>query len=393
MLGKTSEMVPLKGALLWAVSTLLWLTSVCGAVAHEVRPSIADVEVSAETVRMDIRIVLEPLIAGIDLAGLEDTDDSPLSGLYDRLREEAPADLEAALRAAWPNVASGFKVITDGATIPVDLVSVAVPDVGDVDLPRDSQIVVEATLPEGAAPVQVGWAATLGPFVVRQVGGGEDAYTAILNNGTLSAPLPRDGVATESAVTVFVRFVISGIEHIVPKGIDHILFVLGLFFYALRAGPLLWQVTAFTLAHTVTLALASLGLVTVSPSVVEPLIALSIAYVAAENIWANRPGHSVSASVNWARIAVVFGFGLLHGLGFAFVLGDVGLDAGRFVVGLIGFNIGVEVGQLSVIAVAFVLLGLPFGKRSWYPTAIAIPASLCIGAVGLYWTYERVFLG
>ena len=148
--------------------------------------------------------------------------------------------------------------------------------------------------------------------------------------------------------------------------------------------PLLWQVTAFTLAHTVTLALATLQIVTIPASIVEPLIAASIVYVAVENIFDGKVG--------WVRVAVVFCFGLLHGLGFASVLSDVGLQEGRFVVSLIGFNIGVELGQLSVIAAAFLAVGLPFGTSLWYRRAIAVPASCVIAAVGAWWTFERVFL-
>ncbi|QUS37113.1 HupE/UreJ family protein [Falsirhodobacter algicola] len=95
-------------------------------------------------------------------------------------------------------------------------------------------------------------------------------------------------------------------------------------------------------------------------------------------------------TVTYARVGVVFGFGLLHRLGFASVLSDVGLHAGQFVTGLIGFNLGVELGQLCVIALAFLVLGLPFGRKPWYRARIAVPASCAIAAMGLYWTIERV---
>lgn len=352
--------------------------------AHEVRPAISDVTVGPATVDMVIRLPLEPLVAGMNLAGLEDTNDAPQVAEHDALRALDPAALDAAFRAAWPGIAARIDIISDGVRAEAQLVSVTVPEVGDVDLPRDSELRLSVDLPPGAAPVQIGWAADFGSIVVRQMGGNADAYTAILQGGTLSAPLPREGVASEGAGTVFLRYVVSGFEHIIPKGLDHILFVLGLYFYALRVRPLLAQVTAFTLAHTVTLALASLGIVAVPASIVEPLIAASIVYVAVENIF--------GASSGWRRVAVVFAFGLLHGLGFASVLGDVGLSGDRFVVGLIGFNIGVELGQLAVIAVAFVLLGLPFGRRVWYRAAIVIPASCAIALVGAWWTFERIFL-
>ena len=105
--------------------------------------------------------------------------------------------------------------------------------------------------------------------------------------------------------------------------------------------------------------------------------------MAVENIF-----HS---SLNRWRPLVIFGFGLLHGLGFASVLGEFGLPAGQFVPALIGFNVGVELGQLAVIAIAFVLVGWAM-QRDWYRSRIAVPASCVIAAVGAYWFIERVFL-
>ncbi len=352
--------------------------------AHEVRPAIADVGVTATRVDLTIRLPLEPMIAGMNLAALENTDLAPEAARHDALRQEDPAALEASLRAAFPEIAPRITLLAGQTRVEPRIIGVTIPEVGDVSLPRDAELRLTADLPPDGSPVQIGWDSGFGSIVVRQVGGGDTAYTAILQGGTLSEPLPRDAFVVEAAGTVFVRYVISGFEHIIPKGLDHILFVLGLFFFSLRAGPLLSQITAFTLAHTVTLALASLNIVSVPASIVEPLIAASIVYVAVENI--------LGSKVGWTRIAVVFGFGLLHGLGFASVLGDVGLQDSRFVVGLIGFNIGVELGQLSVIAIAFLAVGLPFGSKPWYRRAIAIPASVAIAAVGSWWTFERVFL-
>lgn len=364
---------------------VLLAMSMTMAYAHEVRPAVADIAVGADVVDLTIRFPVEPMIAGMSLQGLEDTNDSPLAGRYDVLRGDNPAALEAALRAAWPAISKGMTMQAGDARVPLQIVSVQVPEVGDVSLPRDTILTLQAALPADGTDVRFGWDAAYGSVIVRQVGGGEDAYSAILQGGDLSEALPREGVVTEGARPVFGRFIVSGFEHIVPKGLDHILFVLGLFFFALRTGPLLAQVTAFTLAHTVTLALASLQIITLPASVVEPLIAASIVYVAVENVIGGRMG--------WGRIAVVFCFGLLHGLGFASVLDEVGLQEGRFFVGLIGFNIGVELGQLAVISVAFLLLGWPFGGKPWYRARVAVPASLAIAAIGAWWTVERVFLG
>lgn len=177
------------------------------------------------------------------------------------------------------------------------------------------------------------------------------------------------------------RYLELGFRHIVPDGLDHVLFVLGLFLLSARLRPLLWQVTAFTLAHTVTLALSTFGVVSLPPSIVEPAIALSIAYVAVENVVVRR-------LTPW-RPAVVFAFGLLHGLGFAGVLAELGLPAGERATALLAFNAGVELGQLAVIAAAFLAVGW-LRDRPWYRSRIVVPASLAIAAVGLFWAIERL---
>ena len=174
-----------------------------------------------------------------------------------------------------------------------------------------------------------------------------------------------------------------GFTHIVPRGTDHILFVLGIFLLSLEKRSILLQVTAFTIAHTITLALTIYGVVSLSPRIVEPLIALSIVCVAVENLFVRR--------FHLWRLALVFGFGLLHGMGFAGVLRELGLPRSQFIPALVSFNLGVEAGQLTVIAAAFLLVGVWFGKKSWYRARVTRPASLCIAAIGLYWTLQRVF--
>jgi hypothetical protein len=180
---------------------------------------------------------------------------------------------------------------------------------------------------------------------------------------------------------VFGRYLVLGIEHIVPKGLDHILFVLGLFLLSTRWRPLLWQVSLFTLAHTLTLGLAAAGYVSAPAHIIEPLIAFSIAWVAIENLLHDR--------LNAFRLLVVFAFGLLHGLGFASVLGDLGLPTGQFMISLVGFNLGVELGQLGVILGAFVLVFWARGKPFYRPWIVR-PASVVIAGIGLYWGIERL---
>lgn len=379
-----SNLVLARVAFAALLSMVAIFTFLSAAIAHEIRPAIADVTLNPDRIEMQITLNAETLVAGIDLEGLEDTNDAPEAELYDSLRALPDAEFATRVEAAWADLREGVIVDADGARVLLDLNSVTVEPQSNLELPRDTIVQLSGDLPDNGADLTVGWIAAYGPIILRQMGGGEDAYAGFLDKGALSDPLPRVGVATESGFAVFVRYIGVGFDHIIPKGLDHILFVLGLFFLSLQMRPLVTQITVFTVAHTITLALASLGYVTVNPAVVEPLIAASIVYVAVENIFTNR--------ITWWRPIVIFGFGLLHGLGFASVLGEFGLAPGRFVAGLIGFNIGVEVGQLAVIGLAFLAVGYWFGKKPWYRARVSIPASIVIACIGAYWAFERVFL-
>lgn len=357
--------------------------------AHQIQPVVADVKVGADKLEITMFVELEILAAGLDISTITNIRQSPLVDTYDTLRALPPAELEAAFRRAWPQVAPMFVARAGDTPLALRITGISVPPVGDVTQLRESVLSLEADLPDDGSPVVFGWDEMLGPLVVRQMPAdgsepAEDAYTAYLTDGALTDPMERDSVASVSALGFFAEYIYLGFIHIVPRGLDHILFVLGLFFFSLRMKPLLVQVTTFTLAHTFTLALATLKIVQMPSSIVEPLIAASIVIVALENIRGGRIG--------WERVAVVFVFGLLHGLGFASVLGDIGFAQGRLALGLIGFNLGVELGQLAVIAVAWAALALPFGKQDWYRGVIAVPASVTIGLIGAWWVVERTVL-
>ena len=180
----------------------------------------------------------------------------------------------------------------------------------------------------------------------------------------------------------FVNYIREGFVHVLPLGLDHILFILGIFLFSRSWRNLIWQVTMFTVAHTITLGLASAGKVTVPGSVVEPIIAASIAVIALENIF--HPKFS-----KW-RLVVVFVFGLIHGLGFAGALGDLGISRNLFMISLLGFNVGVEVGQLAVVAIAFALTF--WMKDAPFRKFVVIPVSILISLFGIWWTFERIFL-
>lgn len=146
-----------------------------------------------------------------------------------------------------------------------------------------------------------------------------------------------------------------GVTHIIPEGLDHILFVVGLCLLSTKFSTILWQATAFTIAHSITLALSMKNIIVAPGAIVEPIIALSILFIAVENL-------VIRELKSW-RIGIVFLFGLIHGMGFASALNEIGLPPDRFLTSILSFNAGVELGQITVIAAVFLLIIIPLRKK------------------------------
>ena len=177
-----------------------------------------------------------------------------------------------------------------------------------------------------------------------------------------------------------------GIEHLL-FGFDHILFVVGLMFFVRRPRQLVQVVTAFTVAHSITLALSSLGVLTLSQRPVEATIALSILFLAVELARGAARQRSLMARWPWA---LAFGFGLLHGFGFAGALSEIGLPENARAMALLLFNVGVEIGQLMVVAVLLVSLRLLTWSRVRLPGVAAQVPVYLMGVVSAYWFVDRV---
>ena len=204
-----------------------------------------------------------------------------------------------------------------------------------------------------------------------------------LFNQTLSAHTVVTDLEKMKGVDAALVYLKLGYLHILPLGFDHILFIISLFLPNPKLKPILWQATAFTVAHTITLGLAMYHVINPPVKIVEPLIAASIMYVAIENIFSTR--------LRASRIGVVFLFGLVHGMGFASALGQLGLPQGSYLTSLLMFNIGVELGQISVILATFFLLAKWFRDKPYYKSRIVIPLSVLISLVAGYWLIQRLF--
>jgi hydrogenase/urease accessory protein HupE len=226
------------------------------------------------------------------------------------------------------------------------------------------------------------WTSASYAMTIRSAGSDHRA-TEWLEGGQRSAPFALTSpVSPVGRLATAWRYLTLGFTHIVPHGLDHVLFVLGIYLLSGRARSVLWQVSAFTAAHSITLGLSAYGVMTVSPKIVEPLIALSIAYVAIENVF-------LAELKSW-RVVLVFAFGLLHGMGFAGALGELGLPRSEFATALLTFNLGVEAGQLAVISAAFLGVGWQCANRPWYRRRIVVPVSTLIACTAMYWTIQRL---
>ncbi|WP_069298326.1 HupE/UreJ family protein [Neptunicoccus sediminis] len=349
--------------------------------AHEATPSIIDMALNGTEVTLSINTNLEAIIAGV--ADETNTQNAQAGEEeYLRLRETAPEELSEAFAALRPSFDPTLKLSLDGTPVELNYVDHSIPPVGDPAIARVSTLTYNATLPAASGTLTWDFPADYGDSVLRvSLPDTVDPVIADYVASGATASVDLDNIAPQTTTEVVWDYIVAGFDHIIPKGLDHILFVIGLFLLSAHLRPLLMQVTMFTLAHTITLALGALGYVNVPGNIVEPLIAASIVFVAVENIFTER-------LTAWRPI-LIFGFGLLHGLGFASVLGDFGLPTAQFIPALIAFNIGVEIGQLAVIAICFLAVGIWFRNKPWYHSRIVVPASAAIAIMAAYWVLER----
>ncbi|MET4389212.1 hydrogenase/urease accessory protein HupE [Bradyrhizobium sp. F1.4.3] len=219
--------------------------------------------------------------------------------------------------------------------------------------------------------------------VVLVAQGGREAQALLDADNTtvtLSAPLP-------SLTSTVQRYLVTGIEHIF-LGYDHIAFLIAVVLWARRLVPVIKIVTAFTVAHSITLSLAALNLVVIPSRIVEPAIAASIVFVAVENFF------SRDIDKRWR---VTFLFGLIHGFGFAGALHEIGLPTNAIVPALAAFNIGVEIGQVAIVAIVLPVLGLfdrliaTDREKPVRAATLVYAVSAAISLLGGYWLFTRVF--
>jgi hydrogenase/urease accessory protein HupE len=362
--------------------------------ADVVKPAL--IEISAHKtgrVELEIRASIEALLTGIN-ATYKNTKDAPNADIYDELRALRADELEQKFGQFDAEFLEAIQLrahTPEGSVlIPLAILKIDIPEPGYTQVPRISTLWLKGELPENATAISLTYPTRFSDYAVRvrQVDLEAEkwhwsSWEWIKTERESRSFSLSEIYAEKTAIEIIIEFTQLGFLHILPRGLDHILFILGLFLFSRSLRPLLWQVTMFTLAHTVTLGLATAGYIELSPRIVEPLIALSIAYVGFENVF--------STQLHRHRLILVFAFGLLHGMGFASVLAEFELPKDAFFTSLLSFNVGVELGQLAVITLAWSLLGW-FTKSPVYRRIVTIPGSLIIGVTGTIWTIERLNL-
>jgi hypothetical protein len=361
--------------LLLALGAMLLLVVTAAPEAHPTANAFVIIRVPGDG-RIDVEITAHAESLALTLAGL--ARDSALAHAAAASPSDSPRDR---INGLAPELLRLIELESDGSLVALKWLGVA-----DT---RDRQGLVTVHL-EGSLPVRaetIRWRARfmLAAYPIAVLGG---TSTVAPDNYDWLAGDERSRVyrldalaADESAWHSAVRLVPTGFTHIVPGGLDHVLFMLGLFLMASTRRALLLQVSTFTAAHSLTLALGAFGAVHVPPQIVEPLIAASIAFIALENLF-------VTSVTRW-RLLVVFVFGLLHGLGFAGAMADLGLSGEHLAASLVGFNVGVELGQLAVIASAALIvraLRLSIDAERQF---VLRPVSAAIALTGLFWAIQR----
>ena len=263
------------------------------------------------------------------------------------------------------------------------MISVVIPEVGNTDIIRDTIVTFDIqNIKEERFKFY--WDKNLGSIILRINSiHNKPLYTELIEGGKQSKWFSIKNKIEVGLFQNVKEYTLLGFKHIIPKGLDHILFVLALFLLSPKLRPLVLQVSIFTLAHTITLFLGALKIITIPAIIIEPIIALSICFIAIENLF--------TESIRRTRPYIIFIFGLLHGLGFAGVLNEIGISTNLFISSLISFNVGVELGQISVIILSYILIALLFQKKSWYQNRVTKPISMIIASIGFYWFIQRLF--
>ena len=354
--------------------------------ADVVKPALVEVSIFKDkTIQVEIDLSLEAAMTGIGTQ-YKNTQDAPNSDEYDVLRALEPEALRQKFSHFEQDFMQSFALKVNQKPQPLILSHVDIDIVGYKQRPRKSVLTYTGKLQAWPKTITWQYDQIYGDNALRWQVYQVDEYNwsqwQWLRDGEVSEIIDINHPEPLSKLERFSQFVGIGFDHVIPLGWDHILFIVGMALSSLLWRKLLVLVSLFTLAHTLTLGLAMYGLVEISPQIIEPLIAFSIAYVAIENL--------IIQQSMIRQSLVIFFFGLIHGLGFATMLKEFEMTQDSFLTTLIGFNVGVEIAQVAIVlaVVAILLLMRKFALN--YRRLAIIPTSIIISIIGIWWGVERL---
>lgn len=354
--------------------------------ADVVKPALVEVSIFKDkTIQVEIDLSLEAAMTGIGTQ-YKNTQDAPNSDEYDVLRALEPEALRQKFSHFEQDFMQSFALKVNQKPQPLMLSHVDIDIVGYKQRPRKSVLTYTGKLQAWPKTITWQYDQIYGDNALRWQVYQADEYNwsqwQWLRDGEVSEIIDINHPEPLSKLERFSQFVGIGFDHVIPLGWDHILFIVGMALSSLLWRKLLVLVSLFTLAHTLTLGLAMYGVVEISPQIIEPLIAFSIAYVAIENL--------IIQQSMIRQSLVIFFFGLIHGLGFATMLKEFEMTQDSFLTTLIGFNVGVEIAQVAIVlaVVAILLLMRKFALN--YRRLAIIPTSIIISIIGIWWGVERL---
>jgi len=339
---------------------------------------------SKGTFRVEIETNLEELLINIKDKYADDNE-LIFSENYEKLRSLDSNRLKKIFLSVSDKFLNSVDIRFDRTSATLVIRAINIIENLNIKEARKSILILEVKAPSIAMSMEWSWDENFGSNVIRTMDVNGKAFRSVwFRKSPSSPPLNLAGMPGKKFVSRFLSYLEIGFRHIIPKGLDHIIFVLGIFLLSTNWKIMLTQVTCFTIAHSISLALSIFERLVLPERIIEPLIALSIVYIGIENIFTSK-------LTIW-RPFLIFFFGLLHGLGFAGILFGVGITEGYFLESLLAFNLGIEAGQIFVIGVAYFVLYFNFHKRSYYQNYVVIPGSITISLIGLWMFYERIFL-
>ena len=352
--------------------------------AHEIKPAVVEFNKIENHISIVLTFNAEAFLANIDASVHKETKNSSNSKIYDELRLLSEEILKERVFKSKDQITNSIFIKTSEKTLNLKVVEIDVLEEKDIEKVRFTKIYFKTDNQIIETPITFSAKKIFGPLIFKNFSN-IDTDTQKPQSQWIKPGNQTNQIEITKETTNFPNLLISGIWkgilHIIPYGFDHILFVLGLFFFSYKLKPLLIQVTTFTIAHSITLILGGLGYVNISPVIVEAIIAASIIWIGVENVFRK--------SMNISRIGVIFCFGLLHGLGFASMFKLIGLEGTDYFLNLLSFNVGIEIGQIITLSPLIILIPL-FNRLSWYRILIAIPASIIIALFGADMFIDRV---